>query len=262
MKTTLSRALNALAIAGALTGQVHAQTAVAPQATGTVATVNGTAITQAEVDAVLRATKQPDTPQARLAIRNQLIAHVVIQQAAEKANYGNKPEVQAAMQIAKANAETQLYLRDNIKPEPVTDTQVKSRYDEIVASLGKDEYKPRVIVVRDAATAATVVSELKSGKSFDALARQYSIAPSRDAGGELPWVSFKAPATEGRTSGLPVGIAQALEKLPVGAVTPESVAVDGARAIVKLDAKRPTQERWPRKIGQPDKWNGRGLSQR
>ncbi|VWB69011.1 peptidylprolyl isomerase [Burkholderia lata] len=241
MKTTLSRALNALAIAGALTGQVHAQTAAAPQATGTVATVNGTAITQAEVDAVLRATKQPDTPQARLAIRNQLIAHVVIQQAAEKANYGNKPEVQAAMQIAKANAETQLYLRDNIKPEPVTDAQVKSRYDEIVASLGKDEYKPRVIVVRDAVTAATVVSELKSGKSFDALARQYSIAPSRDAGGELPWVSFKAPATEGRTSGLPVGIAQALEKLPVGAVTPESVAVDGARAIVKLDAKRPTQ---------------------
>jgi len=241
MKTTLSRALNALAIAGALTGQVHAQTAAAPQATGTVATVNGTAITQAEVDAVLRATKQPDTPRARLAIRNQLIAHVVIQQAAEKANYGNKPEVQAAMQIAKANAETQLYLRDNIKPEPVTDAQVKSRYDEIVASLGKDEYKPRVIAVRDAATAATVVSELKSGKSFGALARQYSIAPSRDAGGELPWVSFKAPATEGKTSGLPVGIAQALEKLPVGAVTPESVAVDGARAIVKLDAKRPTQ---------------------
>jgi len=241
MKTTLSRALNALAIAGALTGQVHAQTAAVPQATGTVATVNGTAITQAEVDAVLRATKQPDMPQARLAIKNQLIAHVVIQQAAEKANYGNKPEVQAAMQIAKANAETRLYLQDNIKPEPVTDAQVKSRYDEIVASLGKDEYKPRVIVVRDAATATTVVSELKSGKSFDALARQYSIAPSRDTGGELSWVSFKAPATEGKTSGLPVGVAQALEKLPVGAVTPESVAVDGARTIVKLDAKRPTQ---------------------
>ncbi|VWC62733.1 peptidylprolyl isomerase [Burkholderia lata] len=241
MKTTLSRALNALAIAGALTGQVHAQTPAAPQATGTVATVNGTAITQAEVDAVLRATKQPDMPQARLAIKNQLIAHVVIQQAAEKANYGNKPEVQAAMQIAKANAETQLYLRDNIKPEPVTDAQVKSRYDEIVASLGKDEYKPRVIVVRDAATATTVVSELKSGKSFDALARQYSIAPSRDTGGELPWVSFKTPATEGKTSGLPVAIAQALEKLPAGAVTPESIPVDGARAIVKLDAKRPTQ---------------------
>ncbi|MDF0506659.1 peptidyl-prolyl cis-trans isomerase [Burkholderia cenocepacia] len=208
---------------------------------GAVATVNGTAITQAEVDAVLRASRQPDTPQVRQAIKNQLIARVLIQQAAEKANYGSKPEVQTAMQVAKANAETQLYLHDNVKPEPVTDAQIKARYDEIVASLGKDEYKPRVIVVKDAATAATVLSELKAGKPFDGLARQYSIAPSRDAGGELPWVSFKTPAADGKTAGLPVAIAQALEKLPAGAITPESIPVDGARAIVKLDAKRPTQ---------------------
>lgn len=208
---------------------------------GAVATVNGTAITQAEVDAVLRASRQPDTPQVRQAIKNQLITRVLIQQAAEKANYGGKPEVQTAMQVAKANAETQLYLKDNVKPEPVTDAQIKARYDEIVASLGKDEYKPRLIVVKDAVTAATVLSELKAGKSFDSLARQYSIAPSRDAGGELPWVSFKTPAAEGKTAGLPVAIAQALEKLPAGAVTPASIAVDNARAIVKLDAKRPTQ---------------------
>ncbi len=241
MNTKLMPALIAMALAGALTGTASAQTAVASQPANTVATVNGTAITQAEVDAVLRVSRQPDTPQVRQAIKNQLITRVLIQQAAEKANYGSKPEVQAAMQVAKANAETQLYLRDNVKPDPVTDAQVKSRYDEIVASLGKDEYKPRLIVVQDAATAATVLSELKAGKSFEGLARQYSIAPSRGAGGELSWTSFKTPATEGKTSGLPVAIAQALETLPVGAVTPSSIPIDGARAIVKLDAKRPTQ---------------------
>ncbi|RQR51440.1 peptidyl-prolyl cis-trans isomerase [Burkholderia sp. Bp9126] len=241
MNTTLNRVLAALALAGVLRGSAYAQTAATPQPTATVATVNGTAITQAEVDAVVRASRQSDTPQIRQAIKNQLIARVLIQQAAEKANYGGKPEVQTAMQVAKANAETQLYLKDNVKPEQVTDAQVKARYDEIVASLGKDEYKPRLIVVKDAATAATVLSELKSGKSFDALARQYSIAPSRDAGGELPWVSFKTPVTEGKTSGLPVGIAQTLTKLVVGAIAPDSIPLDGARAIVKLDAKRPTQ---------------------
>lgn len=222
-----------------IAGVAHAEMAALP--TGTVAVVNGTPITQAEVDAVLKASRQSDTPQIRQAIKNQLITRVLIQQAADKANYGSKPEVQTAMQVAKANAETQLYMKDNVKPAPVTDAQVKARYDEIVASLGKDEYKPRLIVVKDAATAATVLSELKAGKSFDGLARQYSIVPSRDAGGELPWVSFKTPATEGKTSGLPVAIAQTLEKLPVGAITPESIPVDGARVIVKLDAKRPTQ---------------------
>ncbi|KVQ71429.1 peptidylprolyl isomerase [Burkholderia multivorans] len=239
MKTVLTHAFTALALASVSTGPTHAETAASSAAI--VATVNGTPITQAEIDTILRASRQPDTPQLRQAIKNELITRVLIQQAAEKANYGDKPEVQAAMQAAKTIAETQLYLKDNVKPELVTDAQVKARYDAIVASLGKDEYKPRLIVVRDAATAATVLSELKAGKSFESLARQYSIAPSRDSGGELPWVSFKTPATEGKTGGLPVAVAQALEKLPVGAVTVDSIPADALRVIVKLDAKRTTQ---------------------
>lgn len=235
MKTTPNRLLTIVALAGALSGAAHAQTAA------TVATVNGTPITQADVDTLLRASGQPDSPQIRQAIKNQLITRVLVQQAAEKANYADKPEVKAAMQQAKVTAEVQLYLRDNVKPEPVTDEQVKARYDELVAALGKNEYKPRVIVVKDPVAAATVLSELKAGKSFDGLARQYSLAPSRDTGGELPWVSFDTPAAEGKTAGLPLPVAQALEKLPVGAVTKDSIPVDGARAIVKLDAKRPTQ---------------------
>ena len=93
----------------------------------------------------------------------------------------------------------------------MTEEQVKARYDELVAALGKNEYKPRLIIVRHPVTAATVLSELKAGKSFEGLARQYSMAPSRDTGGELPWVSFHTPATEGKTSGL-LPVAQALEK--------------------------------------------------
>lgn len=234
-KTTPNRLLLIAALAGVLSGPVHAQTAAA------VATVNGTAITQADVDTLLRASGQPDSPQVRQAIKNQLITRVLVQQAAEKANYGDKPEVKAAVQQAKVNAEVQLYLRDNVKPEPVTDEQVKARYDELVAALGKSEYKPRLIVVKDPVTAATVLSELKSGKSFEGLARQYSMAPSRDTGGELPWVSFHTPAVEGKTGGLPLPVAQAIEKLTVGAATKDSIPVDGVRAIVKLDAKRPTQ---------------------
>ncbi|WP_175948629.1 foldase protein PrsA [Burkholderia pyrrocinia] len=245
MQTTFNQFLIAAAIAWQLALPVQAQAQSSSLPTGEIATVNGTPITKAEVDAVLNASRQPDTPQVRQAIKNQLIAQVVIRQAAEKAGYGNKPEVQTAMQVAKSNAETQLFVRDNVKPESVTDTQVKARYDEIVASLGKEEYKPRIIVAKDAATAATVLAGLKSGQSFDALARQYSQAPSAAAGGELPWVSFKTPLTEGKTQGLPLAVAQAITQLPVGGVTPESILLgndtNGPRAIVKVDAKRPTQ---------------------
>ncbi|WP_322085109.1 peptidylprolyl isomerase [Burkholderia sp. BCC1999] len=245
MHTTFNRILIATTIAWqlALPVQVHAESSALPA--GAIATVNGTPITKAEVDAVLQASRQPDTPQFRQAIKNQLIAQVLIQQAAEKANYGSKPEVQTAMQIAKTNAETQLFVRDNVKPEPVTDAQAKARYDEIVASLGKDEVKPRIIVTKDAVTAVTVLAGLKAGQSFDALARQYSQAPTAAAGGELPWVSFKTPVTDGNTQGLPLAVAQAITQLPAGGVTSQSIAVgndvNGPRAIVKVDAKRPTQ---------------------
>ncbi|WGY73044.1 peptidyl-prolyl cis-trans isomerase [Burkholderia cepacia] len=245
MQTTFNRILIATTIAWQLALPVQAQAQTSALPAGAIATVNGTPITKAEVDAVLQASRQRDTPQFRQAIKNQLIAQVLIQQAAEKANYGSKPEVQTAMQIAKTNAETQLFVRDNVKPEPVTDAQAKARYDEIVASLGKDEVKPRIIVTKDAVTAVTVLAGLKAGQSFDALARQYSQAPTAAAGGELPWVSFKTPVTDGNTQGLPLAVAQAITQLPAGGVTSQSIAVgndvNGPRAIVKVDAKRPTQ---------------------
>jgi parvulin-like peptidyl-prolyl isomerase len=231
-----------------LTAPAFAQSAsatVVTLPTGTVATVNGVAIPQTQFDEAVRVavqtTHQPDTPQLRQAVKGQLIARELFRQSAEKAGYGNKPEVQQVVNAAKANAESELYLKDNIHPELVTDAQVKARYDEIVGSLGKDEFRPRIIAVADAMTAATVLSELKAGKSFDVLARQYSTAPSKATGGELPWVSFKTPVMEGKTSGLPLQVAQALSNLPVGGVTPEPVSVGNARVIVKLDAKRPTQ---------------------
>jgi peptidyl-prolyl cis-trans isomerase C len=217
--------------------------------TGAVAVVNGVSIPETQLDEAVRVAvqlgHQPDSPQLRQALKQQLIARELFRQNAEKANYGTKPEVQQAMEQAKANAETQLYLKENVHPETVTDAQEKARYDEIVASLGKEEFKPRIIVVPDAATATIVLAQLKSGQPFDALARQYSKAPSAPAGGELPWVSFPTPVAEGRTQGLPLAVAQAIAQLPAGSVTPQAIALGkdstGPYAIVKVDAIRPTQ---------------------
>nr|WP_325101127.1 hypothetical protein [Paraburkholderia kururiensis] len=91
----------------------HAQTASAPAATlpaSTVATVNGVAIPQWQLDDALRAAAQafhqPDTPQLRQALKQQLIVRELFRQNAEKTGYGTKPEVQRAMETAKTNAET------------------------------------------------------------------------------------------------------------------------------------------------------------
>jgi hypothetical protein len=73
------------------------------------------------------------------------------------------------MQAARMNAETQRYLKDSLHLESVPDAQVKARYDAIVASLGKEEYKPRIITVPDAAMAATVLAERRAANRLTCL---------------------------------------------------------------------------------------------
>lgn len=216
-------------------------TSQATMPAGTVAIVNNVAIPQAKLDETVLQSRQTDTPQLRKTLTSQLVALELFRQEAEKQHYGTKPEVTQAMNVAKAKAETALFLKENVHPEPVTDAQVKAQYDQIVASLGKDEYKPRIISVADDATAALVLGKLKSGVAFDQLAREYSIAPSKSVGGELAWVSFRTPVADGHTQGVPLPIAQALVQLLPGGVTPVPIVVDNARVLVKLDAKRPTE---------------------
>ena len=211
MKTSL--VLSCIAVTAVVCGaaaDVLAQTAATELLMGVVATVNGVPIVQNQLDAAVLASHQPDTLRLRELAKQQLIAQELFRQNAEKQHYDARPEVQEAIAAAKVNAETQIYLKDNVRPEPVTDAQIHARYDEIVASLGKEEYKSRVIAVADDATAATVIAQLKKGVSFDAVARQYSVAPTRSAGGELPGVSFKAPLTEGQRKDCLLGLRRQL----------------------------------------------------
>ncbi|RQV87304.1 peptidyl-prolyl cis-trans isomerase [Burkholderia anthina] len=206
-----------------------------------IASVNGVPIPQAQVDEAVRASKAPDTPALRAALKNQLIARELFRQAALKQHYDTKPQVVAAVEQAKALAMTQAYLRDQIKPAPVTDADVKARYDAVVATLGENEYKPSVIAVNDADTARQILARLKKGEDFGSLARQFSKGPAAAQGGALNWISFKTPIEAGHTQNWPQPLAEALVKLPQGGMTREPVQVGDAYWIVRADDKRPTQ---------------------
>lgn len=206
------------------------------------ATVNGVAIPEAAIVDTLRAAQLPDTPPAREAIKQQLIARELFrQQAAKDKALEQRPDVQALLNEARNQVLTQAWLKDHIKPAPVSDAEVRARYDAIVASLGDKEYKARVIEVADDAAASAALARIKAGEDFGAVAQQVSLAPSKTAGGAMDWVSFKVPAQEGKTQNLPMPIAQAIASLPEGAITPAPVALGERRYLIKVDAVRPTQ---------------------
>ena len=215
--------------------------ASSPLPANAVARVNSVLITQDQVAATLKAANAPDTPQTRTAIKNQLIARELFRQAAEKQHYDTRPQVIEAAEQAKSLAMTQAYLRDQVKPSPVTDADVKARYDAIVATLGDKEYKPSVIAVKDEATAKDVLAQLKKGTDFAQLAKQYSQGPNAAQGGAMNWVSFKTPIQQGATQGWPQPVAEAMVKLPQGGLTTAPVQVGDAFWIVKMDQSRATQ---------------------
>ncbi|MFM0592165.1 MULTISPECIES: peptidylprolyl isomerase [Paraburkholderia] len=212
-----------------------------PLPANAVARVNNVLITQDQLDQAVRALNVADTPALRTSVKNQLIARELFRQAAEKQHYDSRPQVTAAVEQAKTAAMTAAYLRDEVKPAPVTDADVKAKYDAIVATLGESEYKPSAIAVKDADTAQTVLTQLKKGTDFAQLAKQYSQAPGAAQGGALNWISFKTPIQAGNTQNWPQPLAEALVKLPQGGVSSTPVQIGDAYWILRVDEKRPTQ---------------------
>jgi peptidyl-prolyl cis-trans isomerase C len=237
----LLAALISLASVVPALAQGVAQAAAVPSA---ALKVNGVAIAQAKLEAALRqamANGAKDTPELRTALKSQLIALELFRQEAEKQNFGADADVQAAAAAGREGAMVQKYLLKSVKPNPVTEEQVKAQYEKIVAALGPQEYKTRIIQVADEATAKLITAELKGGKSFEDLAKQHSKLPSAKQGGAIDWVSFKTPLKEGETQGYPLALAQAVTLLKPGMVNAEPIAFNGRFFFVKVDESRATQ---------------------
>ena len=190
-----------------------------------LATVNGVPITQSTFEQ---------------ALKNQLIARELFLQEAARQGLDKDPEVLAVVEQTKRAAMVQRYLRSQIKPTAVTEQDIKVHYEKVKAGYGPKEFKLRVMMLPNAPRAKEIRGQLAKGKDFAELARQWSLAPSATRGGEVGWVSFKTPAKEGETQGLPLSIAQAVEKLQKGKST-APIEVQGRWWIVKLDDVRPTK---------------------
>jgi len=182
-----------------------------------------------------------DSPELREALRAQLVSQEVLRQAALKLKLQNHPLVVEARKQAETEAMAQIYLRQEVKPEPVSEAEVRARYEAIVSTLGDKEYKLRLIALTDKESATQILERIRKGESFDALARKHSVLPSAALGGAMEWVSFKLPAEQGKTQGVPVPLANLAATLPVGALPAEPLAADGRFYLVRVDEVRPTK---------------------
>ena len=201
-----------------------------------VASVNGVQIPDAQFDQLLSvavARGQKDTPELRNALREELINREIIAQAAVRDGLEKTPEAKLQWAQIRENFLVELYLVDYSKKNPISDADVKAQYDKEVAQLkaldDNQQYNVSIIIVATAADADTVINQLKKGTSFEKLAREKSIDPSKSQGGSVGWVLPSQINPE---------IGAALKKLSKGAFTTTPIQTQAGWNIVKVDDKR------------------------
>ena len=154
-----------------------------------IATVNGKPIPKSLQDewvAQLVANGGKDTPEARRQITENLVANALVEQEAAKRKISDDPKVKFALDYAKFRILQEALLRDEMAKHPVSEKEIKARYEEEKAALGNKEYEVSHILVKDQKTAENIEKKLAAGGNFAALAKEFSV----DTGAKFTDVSF------------------------------------------------------------------------
>jgi peptidyl-prolyl cis-trans isomerase C len=201
------------------------------------ATVNGTPISQKTVDLLAKqgASKgNPDTPEARRAIIDQLALQMVVAEEAIKKGLDKTPEVTEQVAAIKQAVLASAYVQDFVKNNPVTDDRVKAEYERVKATVTGSEYKARHILVETEAEAKDIIAKLKADPSaFEKLAMEKSLdAGSKAQGGELGWFDLSAIAPE---------FGAAASKLEKGQFTQAPVQTQFGYHVILLEDSKPIE---------------------
>jgi peptidyl-prolyl cis-trans isomerase C len=197
-----------------------------------IAVVNGKPVPSSRADAMVKqlaAQGQPDSPQLRAMVKEELINREILIQEADKRGVSNTAEVKDAAEIARQSIAIRALVQDYLKKNPVKDEDIKAEYDKFKAQAGDKEYHARHILVEKEDEAKAIITKLKGGAKFEELAKQSKDPGSAANGGDLDWAtpgSFVKPFSD------------AMVALQKGQVTESPVKTQYGYHVIKLEDTR------------------------
>ena len=200
------------------------------------ARVNGREISASRIDAVVKsqlAQGQPDSPELRARVRDELINREIVAQEAQKRGLDKQQEVTTRIDLARQEILVSAYLNDYLKTNPITEDAMKKEFERVKTQLPAKEYKAHHILVEKEDEARGLIAQIKKGANFEKLASANSKDQgSKGKGGELDW----SPAERYVK---PFG--DALGKLKKGQVTDAPVQSQFGWHVIRLDDERATK---------------------
>lgn len=227
-------ALSACNSGDAAKGAAASASASAAAKDAVVATVNGAPIAESRVDLMLKqraAQGQPDTPETRKAILDQLTMQMLVAQEAVKKGIDKTPEIADQIELTRQSVLANAFVQDYLKTSVISDDMLKAEYDKIKAQMSGTEYKARHILVEKEADAKDIIAKLKKEpKAFEALAKQKSLdTGSKVNGGDLGWFDPRNMVPE---------FGAAVAKLEKGKITEEPVKSQFGYHVILLEDSR------------------------
>ena len=160
-----------------------------------VATVNGVEISDTAFNQLLKAnigTNRADSYDLRVSLKQELINRELLAQEAIKQGLDKTPQGKSALEQARNLALIELLFNQIDNSDPVKEQDIQDEYKRQVQAIGTAEglqqYKLSIIALNNADEADKVLARLKKGESFNALAKAYSIDPTKAQGGDVGWI--------------------------------------------------------------------------
>lgn len=205
-----------------------------PAKPGVAATVNGTSISDARVDLMLKqsaAQGQPVSPELRANVIENLAMQMIVAKEATKKGLEKATDVADQLELAKQSILARAFIQDYFKKNPIDEKALTAEYDKVKASVSATEYKARHILVKQESEAKEIIAKLnKNPKAFEALAKEKSIDPgSKDNGGDLDWFDPQGMVPE---------FGAAVAKLEKGKFSAEPVKTNFGYHVIFLEDTR------------------------
>lgn len=194
-----------------------------------VATVNGEAITEGELDAYRTSRPGPGRGQSDEALLDELVTQKVVYQEALRLQLDKDPEVIRDLEQLRTSLMASAVVRKQMTDNPVTEEELQAEYDKLKDSMVSPEYKASHILVKEEELAKKLIAQLNQGADFAKLAQEHSTDGSGKNGGDLGWFSPQQMVQP---------FSQAVVQLEKGSYTKEPVQTQFGWHIIKLEDSR------------------------
>lgn len=200
----------------------------------TAFTVNGQLVSaeeQKQLMDFLKANGVTNEKQLKNAARSILIEQKIIEQAARSEGLLEDPRVRVLTSEKQAQLYGSILNRQYASEHPITEDQIRNRYDDLLAGYDPHEIKFLHILVKTQDEAKEIIQSLKAGADFSSLAKEKSLDQSTSQnGGQILFTNIR--------NVLIPGLGEAILALQPGELLPVPFKSKLGYHVVLLEEKR------------------------